>query len=88
MPRIRQYADKYTEKDFAKEIDRIIDRPELSVQSGIAYSTLRKRILDPGSFRVTELQQAIKVAKPSIRIVLIMLGYTSKDIKKFKEEPE
>lgn len=88
MPRIRQYADKYTEKDFAKEIDRIIDRPKLSELSGIAYSTLRKRLLDPGGFRVTELRQVIKVTKPSIRIVLLMLGYSSKDIKAFKEENE
>lgn len=85
MPRIRQYADKYSEKDFTKEIDRLIRRPELSELSGIAYATLRKRMLDPGGFRVTELRQVIKVVKPSIRIVLVMLGYSSKDIKEFRE---
>lgn len=85
MPRIRQYADKYAKNDFVGEIDRIIRCPELSEQSGLAYSTLRKRLLEPGDFRLWELKRVIKVAKPSIRIVLIMLGYSSKDIKEFKE---
>jgi predicted transcriptional regulator len=91
MPRIRQYSDRYAIEDFQREI-RVqqavcgMSQRELGEQSGIAPSTLCKRLKNPENFEVGELRKIIPVLQPDPGIVLALLGYSSKEIKRFKEE--
>lgn len=93
MPRIRQYADKYAEADFRKEIfRRLADRYEcvsvraLSREIGACQGTLNAKIRNrTTSLEVGELQKIVPVLNPDPGIVLTLLGYTPQQIKRYKE---
>lgn len=90
MPRIKQYEEKYALEDFKTEI-RIqrarfdMKQYELASAMETAPSTLSERLSDPGSFTVRELRGLVKTLSPDIAIMLQLLGYDSKSIKKFRE---
>ena len=94
MPRIRQYANRYAEEDFKREIFRkLTERYEsvsvraLSRDTGISQTTLNTKIRhDNSNLDIGELQQIIAVLKPDPGVLLKLLGYSGKDITKFKNQ--
>lgn len=96
MPRIAMYADKYADADFQKEIyRRMADRyEEVSVRAlareiGACQSTLNTKIRKtPCTLVISELRKIVSVLKPDPVIMLKLLGYTSKEINKFKNQKE
>lgn len=93
MPRIKQYEEKYAENDFRTEMRvrqgyyDLMSQHALAEAVGIPRPTLRKRLLDPGSMSVEELRKLVRAVKPDAGVVLKLLGYTSKDIKKLGGTP-
>ena len=87
MPRIRQNAEQYAVEDFKKELR--IRRAEYELQSvqslsdvtGIPLTTLWKKVKEPMTFRVSDLSAIVKAVHPDVKVVLALLGYTSKEIK-------
>lgn len=91
MPRIYQYEDRYVIEDFQKEIRRkqgeynLMSVRSLADQIGIPQSTLNPKIHQPGKLLISELRKLIQTLHPEIEVVLMLLGYSKKEIKKFKE---
>lgn len=93
MPKIRQYADLYAQRDFWREIDRRC--PDAGVQSnnnaalaravGTADVTIGVYKQDPGKMQLKTLSRFVAVLKPDPGVILRLLGYSDKEIKKFKE---
>lgn len=87
MPRIRQYAEKYSAEDFLKEI-RVrmavydINQTQLAELTGTAISTLSKRMKDPDGMTAAELRRLVRAIKPDPITFLKFCGYETKDIKK------
>lgn len=94
MPRIRQYADKYSYEDFRKEVFRkLADRycevsvRKLAAESGLAQSTLNTKLRHKTeSLEVEELRKIIPVLRPDPTVVLQLLGYSNQDISRFKKQ--
>ena len=86
MPRIRQNAEQYAVADFQKELR--IRRAEYELQSiqslsdvtGIPLTSLWKNLKEPLTLRVSVLEAIVKAVHPDARIVLALLGYTTKEI--------
>lgn len=86
MPRIRQNAEQYAVEDFKKELR--IRRAEYELQSvqslsdvtGIPLTSLWKKLKEPLTLRVSDLEAIVKAVHPDARIVLALLGYTTKEI--------
>lgn len=93
MPRIRQYADRYAEEDFKKELFRkMADRYEqisvraLARETGISHSALNVKIRsDNTNLDIGELRRIVPILNPDPGILLKLLGYTPAQIKRFKE---
>ena len=93
MPRIRQYAERYAEEDFRKELfRRMADRYEqisvraLARETGISHSALNIKIReDNTNLDIGELRKIIPLLNPDPGIILKLLGYTPQQIKRFKE---
>lgn len=92
MPRIRQYADQYSQDDFWTEVDRRC--PVAGIQSknnsalaavigvsGASVGTYKKGNL--GTMQIKTLQNLVKALKPNAGVILRVLGYSSKEIKDF-----
>lgn len=92
MPRIAQNADKYAVADFQQEIRRrqghhnVMSVRSLSVLAGIPHTTLNPKLHDPNKLLVSDIRKLVKAIQPDIGILLVLLGYSKQDIKKFKEE--
>lgn len=93
MPRIRQYADKYAEADFWKEVQirkvmvGINTDKDLSQAIGLWPSGYSKRKKDVNIFTLAEFRLLIKTLKPGPMVVLRMLGYSQKEIQNdFRKE--
>lgn len=88
MPRIRQYAEKYANEDFLKELShRKVDcgirtDKELGEMIGVCPSSMSKRKQRPETFAVGELRGLVRVLKPDPVVVLQFLGYSQKEIRK------
>lgn len=93
MPRIKQYATQYAEADFKREIFRCLaDRyDEVSVralarETGISQSTLNNKIRHShNNLDVGELRKIVPLLNPNPGIILKLLGFTTAQIKRFKE---
>lgn len=93
MPRIPQYAAKYAEQDFRKELYcRLAERYEqvsvraLAREIGACQGTLNAKIRNKTTaLEIGELQKIVPVLTPDPGIVLTLLGYTPQQIKRFKE---
>lgn len=90
MPRIHQYEEKYVKTDFQTEIRRqqgqynLMSCRALSQAAGIPHSTLNPKINNPFKLTVEDLRKLIPVLHPDPAPVLALLGYSKKDIEKFK----
>lgn len=93
MPRIRQYETKYLEKDFIKEVYRCLaERYDdvsiraLARESGINQSTLNTKIRHAhNNLDIGELRRIVPILNPDPGIILKLLGFTTAQIKRFKE---
>lgn len=93
MPRLRAYARQYADADFKKEVYRCLtERYEnvsvraLSRETGISNSTLNNKIRkNVSNLDVSELQQIVAVLNPDPGVILKLLGYSTAQIKKYKE---
>lgn len=91
MPRIRQYAEKYSVDDFLAELRsrqgyHNLSRTALSMELDIPVSTLHRRLNNPDEIRVSELRCMITKLGINPRTVLLFLGYNRNQIKKSLEE--
>lgn len=92
MPRIRQYADKYAAEDFRKEIrirqgeNDLMSQTLLAAEVGIPRTTLIKRLAEPMGMSFGEFRMLNKAIHPDIGVVLTLLGYTAKEISRFRKE--
>ena len=90
MPRIKQYAEKYAEEDFRREVRckqgyyDLMSMTALSNETGIPRTTLAKRISIPAGMSVEELRKIIAVLHLDPEISLALLGYTTKEINRFE----
>ena len=93
MPRIRQKEQQYAFDDFRKEVRTrqgmydLMSQQALADASGIPRPTLRKRLLEPETMSVEELRKLVVTIWPDPGAVLRLLGYSAKDIRKFKSLP-
>lgn len=92
MPRIRQCADKYKKEDFLREIDAqcawngIKTQESLGKFLGVSAMTITNFRREPELRQISLLQSVVKKLKPDPELVLLFLGYSSQDIKKFAKE--
>lgn len=92
MPRIRQNATQYQKEDFLQAIRMgqaqtgLMHKNALADAAGMARSTLYERLDKPELLRVAELRGLVSTIPINPGAMLLFLGYTAKDIKKFKEE--
>lgn len=92
MPRIRQNEEAYAQSDFQTEIRRqqgyhnLMSGRSLSQAVGIPNSTLNPKMSNPFRLTVEDFRKIIPVLHPDPAVVLALLGYSKKEIKKFKEE--
>ena len=92
MPRIRQYSDKYQKEDLLREIDvrcawnGIKTQEALSRTLGVSPMTVTNFRREPATRQINVLQRIVKELKPNPGPVLMFLGYTSQDIKKFARD--
>ena len=87
MPRIRQYAEKYSNEDFLREVRskqgyyNLRTQEELGNAMGLPKSTMRKRLINPESLTIQDLRSMIRVLNLSPVAVLKFLGWSDKAIK-------
>lgn len=92
MPRIAQNADKYAVADFQQEIRRrqghhnVMSVRSLADLAGIPHTTLNPKLHDPNKLLVSDIRKLVKAIQPDIGILLVLLGYSKQEIKKFKED--
>lgn len=91
MPRIRQNADMYARKDFQKAIGRaqvdadLTQKKKLAEAAGIPYSTLWKRLENPGDMTLEEFTKLLAVIPVPAEALLSYVGYKTKEIRKVLE---
>lgn len=87
MPRIPQYARKYAVEDFQKEVRRQMGEYDLMTKKAVAdaagldYTTLTRRLKEPGSFTLDQLAKLVKVLRLDPWPILQLAGYSKKDTK-------
>lgn len=94
MPRIRQYAERYTAEDFWKEIDRCCplagiqsgNAAALGEKSGVDHQTLRNYRKGKTEMRVSALRKLVTALHPDPAVILKTLGYSEKEIRAFARE--
>lgn len=88
MPRIRQYAERDAMKDFLGEINAQCGRYGLKSQKalgealGVCQATAGNYLRNPNAIQLGTLRSMVQVLRLDPVIVLKVLGYSSKDIKK------
>ena len=88
MPRIHQCAERYVKEDFQTEIRRqqgqynLMSVRSLARASGIANTTLQAKLRDPDKLEVADLRKLVATIHPDPGVVLALLGYESREIKK------
>ena len=91
MPRIRQYAERDSKKDFQKAIGRaqvdaeMTQKKGLAIACGIPYSTLWKRLDNPEDMSLAEFRKLLTVIPIPAEALLTFLGYSRKEIIKVQE---
>ena len=92
MPRIKQCEDRYAVEDFRKEVRTRQGERDLMSKSALAEeldmprSTLSKRLSDPMGMTFGEFKKLNKTIHPDPGVVLVLLGYTGKEINAFRKQ--
>lgn len=90
MPRIRQNEEKYAAEDFRKEVrirqgeQDLMSVTALAEKADMPRTTLTKRLSDPMGMTFREFRKLNKAARLDPAAVLPLLGYSAKDIRKFR----
>ena len=91
MGRAKKTPDMAAGDNFRREVRMrqgyydLMTQMALSEQIGIPQSTLSKRLAQPENFTVEELRRLVGGIKPDPFVMLGLLGYEAKDIRKAKE---
>ena len=91
MGRTKKTPDAVAGDSFRREVRirqgyyDLMTQMALSQQVGIPQSTLSKRLAQPDNFTVSELRRVVSGIKPDPFVMLSLLGYEAKDIRKAKE---
>lgn len=94
MPRLKREQEKYVTEDFRKEVRiRQGERDLMSVtalaeEAGMPRTTLTKRLSDPMSMTFGEFRKLNSATRLDPAAVLPLLGYTSKEIRMFRDRTE
>ena len=94
MPRINQKIEVYADEDFRREVRSrqgyydLMSQQALAEQVDIPRPTLRKRLLEPESMTVGELRKLVKTIKPDPTVLLLLIGYSKKDLRNSAAERE
>ncbi len=86
MPRIRQYAQKYANEDFWREIQSrkalmgIRTDKALAEALGLSSQGFSRRKQNVDVLSLTDLRNLVKVLHPDPVLMLKLLGYTGKEI--------
>ena len=94
MPRIKQKAEAYAEEDFRREVRSrqgyydLMSQQALAEKADIPRPTLRKRLLEPEGMTVAELRKLVRTLKPDPKILLLLIGYSAKDVRSMDKEQE
>ena len=89
MPRIRQKAIQYTEEDFREEIRRRQGACDVMTVRALArlidmpHTTLGYKLRDPNLLTVEDLRKLVGALKPDPKTMLLLMGYSASEIKKF-----
>jgi hypothetical protein len=92
MPRIRQCSEKYQIADLLREIDvrcawhGIKTYEALGKTLGVSPMTITNFRREPSARQITLLQKIVKQLKPNPEPVLLFLGYSSQEIRKFAKD--
>lgn len=92
MPRIKQCADRYAVEDFRKEVRTRQGERDLMSKSALAEevdmprTTLSKRLSDPMGMTFGEFKKLNKTIHPNPGVVLVLLGYSGKEINAFRKQ--
>ena len=92
MPRIRQNEEKYAAEDFRKEVrirqgeNDLMTKAALAEEVDIPRTTLTKRLADPMGMTFAEFKKINRSIHPDPAVVLALLGYSAKEIRKFREQ--
>lgn len=91
MPRIKQKEEVYAAEDFRKEVrvrqgERdLMSKSALAEAVDIPRTTIGKRLADPMSMTFGEFRKINQTIHPDPGAVLPLLGYSSKEIRRFRE---
>lgn len=91
MPRIKQNEEKYAAEDFRKEVrirqgeNDLMSKSALAEEMDMPRTTLTKRLSDPMGMTFGEFKKLNSTLHPDPAVVLALLGYSAKEIRKFKE---
>ena len=94
MPRIQQNAEKYAAEDFRKEVrirqgERdLMSKTALADEADLPRTTLTKRLTDPMSMTFGEFRKLKAAVDPDPGVILQLLGYSPKEIRKFRSQGE
>ena len=92
MPRIHQNVDRDAMKDFIDEINAQCGRYGYRSQKalgdalGVCQATAGNYLRRPLTIPLGALRTMVKILKPDPGVVLRAVGYTSTDIKRFKNK--
>ncbi len=92
MPRIMQNAETYAVTDFQREIricqgkHDLMTIRSLAEAMGMPVSTLHAKYRNPRGLTAADFRKLVNVLHPDPGATLALLGYTAKEIKKFRED--
>jgi predicted transcriptional regulator len=89
MARLRLPPEESADEVFRKELRMrqgyydLMTQTDLAKAAGIPQPTLSKRLANPENLSVAELRKLVDAVEPDPKAVLTLLGYSSKQIKRF-----
>lgn len=89
MPRIRQLASQYADKDFWTEIDRqsgamgLKSNAKIGKAVDVTGGSIGNYRKEPERIQVRTIRKIVEVFKPNIEVLLRFFGYSKKDIERF-----
>lgn len=89
MPRIRQLEAQYRAGDFWKKVDGKAAEhgyktdTALGAAVGVDPKTIGNNRSGKSGMKVDTMQKLVAALKPDIKVVLLFLGYSEKEIKAF-----
>lgn len=91
MPRIRQLEAQYRAGDFWKKVDGKAAEhgyktdTALGAAVGVDPKTIGNNRSGRSGMKVDTMQKLVAALKPDIKVVLLFLGYSEKEIKSFAQ---